>query len=462
MSQTSMAEEENPSHFPKDTQTPEAKMKGASVQEVKGNVPSGSRAIVPSPHNTNEGSGSKNEEQMWGDTIPPSEHTNKVNTQAEHVVPEPKKEHLNEASASDPAKSQITAYQSVDINPALKEEPEVIQRPSGTQPDDVQIHLGTVKEVSKRVKKSLGDALCSHVHMCSESVKDQPDDAKRAAQKQVDNVQRPSGAEIKQPDDVSRSVETATENSAEVQGFKGLSKEQADDVDRALETGKVEQGDNTGTPAAKEQSDEIKVGSLKNVSPGSSEPQPVSSLQHEPTPDSLPDTTEDPSALSEESILLEKIRQMAEDSDIDTSPLFIPVPALSRRRKRLVPFQSDFDLTPSPPLNHRVCTTSPELGGQLTLHVSEVTGMNDLQMAVTSEEPTVEASELHTDETEMCKDQNTMACVLEDERKETLNSETNDETLGGRKVLADRVSAKDELNESQIETLRSAPVQDHL
>lgn len=579
-SQNSKAEGKNSPHFTKDAQTPETKLKGASVQEVKRNVPSDSRAIVPPQHNTNEGSRSKNEEQMRGGTTPPSEHTNNVNTQAEHAVPQPRNEHLlTEASESDPAKSTIT-HQSDDIKPALetdrekptdyreyirtgkdqqdevkqsfaqvkdnpdvsrpfgiskdqtddgnksseipeklgnninsglvghieqpdvinlkikdepgnastclgtakdqldytksvakkqlertsrssgtlKAEPEDVQRPSGIQPDDVQGPLGTLIEVSKEVKKSLGDVLCSHVHMCSESVKDQPDDAKRAAQKQVDNVQRPSGAVIEQPDDASRSVETAKEHLAEDQGFQELSKEQADDVARALETGKVEQDDTTETPAAKEQSDDVRVGSPQS----SVEPQPVSSLQHELTSDSLPETTEEP--LAEESVLLEKIRQIAEDSDTDTSSLSLPVPVLvplSRCRKRLIPFQSDFDLPPSPPLKHMVCTTSPELAGQNALPVSEVNGMNVLRMGVTSEEPSVDSAALHADEIEMLKGQTHLVSV-DDERKETLSSETNDETPGEKKVLAKSVSAEDKLDESRIETMRTAPVQDHL
>lgn len=586
--QKTQAEGKNPPQVAKIAKPHETKQKGASVQEVELNVPSGSRAIVLPQHNTNEGSGSNNEEPMRESTIPPSECTNKVKRQAELAVPQTWNEQLLiKVPASDLSKSKIVTYQSDDIKPSLetdkekpaevkerlgtgkdqpdevkrsvdraKDEPDHVSRPLGTskdqtddgsrsleiakelgesikrsleadieqqddakakdqpgdaniclgtakdqqdyvkrakglestnkslgrvkeeledvqrssgiakeQPDDDdQRSLGTVKEEQKKVKRSL-DAKKppDDTNMCS-LVNDQPDDAKRAVKNQVDNVQRPLGAVIEQLDDVTRSVGTAKEQLDEVKGFIALSKEQLDDVTRALERGKEEPDDATRTLTAKEQSDDVKVGSHKNISPGISVvPQPVPSLQHEKSPDSLTETNEEPSAVSEERLLLEKIHQMAEDTD--TSPLSDPVPVpvpVFRPRKRLVPSKCDFDLPPTPPLQHRACTTSPEHADQSELPLSEVIVTNDLRMAVTSVEPTVDAAELHADGTETWKSQNEWAMVLEDERKETLNSKAYDETLEQEKVPADRVSAENELDEAQIETLIPAPVPDDL
>lgn len=529
--QNSRAEENN------SPQVEETNQKGASVQEVKQNVPSGSRAIVLLQHNTNEGSGSKNEEQMRGSTIPPSEHTIKVNILAELAVPQARKEHLIEVQASDPSKSKIRTCQSDDINPSLetdkekpieikeylgtgkdqqdevkrslyqaKDKPDHVSGPLGTskdqtddgrrcleiaeklgdniersleadleQPDDVNVKdqpgnvnkclgtakdqpdyvkrskpqlqstsrsLRTVKEEPKEIKRSSGDAKKQpdDANSCSELVKDQPDDAKRAAIKQVDHVQRPLGAVIEQPDDFSVSTGPARELLGEVKGFTPLCKEQPHDVTRALETGKEDLAI-TRTLAAKEQSDEVKVGSCENMSPGISVvAPPVPSPQHETSPDSLTETTEEPSVLSEESFLLEKIRQMAEDTD--TSPLSVPDPVPdppSRPRKCLVPSVSDFDLPSTPPLQHRVCSTSPEHADQCKRPVFEVT----------SEDPTVDPAELHAEGAEL----------LEDER--TLNSKANDETLEKENVPSDRVSAEDELNEAQREA-KPAPVLDLL
>lgn len=560
--QNSQAEEKNPPQAAKDAKLHETKQKGASVQEVKLNVPSGSRAIVLLQHNTNEGSGSKNEEQMRGSTIPPSECTNNVNTQA---VPQARKEHLLiEVPASDIFKSKIATYQSDDIKPSLesdkeksadlkqllgtgkdqaneviqsldqaKDKPNHVSRPVGTskdqtddcsrcseideelrdnikrsleadieqpddvkaknqpadtntclgtekdqpdyvkraakeqqestsrslgtvieeledvqrssviareQPDDVQRCLGTVKEEPNEVKRSLGGAKKQpdDASTCSELVRDHPDDAKRAA-KQVDNIERPLGAVIEQPDDLSRSVGTAKEQLHAVKGFIALSKEQRDDVTSALEKGQEEPDDTTRTLTAKEESDDAKVRSLKNIFPGSSVvPQRVPSPQHEKSPDSLTETTEEPSAVSEESFLLEKICQMADD--MDTTPLSDPVPVLvSQPRKRLIPSESDFDLPPTPPPQHRVCTTSPEL-------------------PVSSGEPTVDAA----DETETCESQNERALLLEDERKETLTSKSTGR-LEKENVPEDRVSAEEEeLDGAWIETLKPAPVPDNL
>ncbi|XP_053542556.1 uncharacterized protein ehbp1l1b isoform X6 [Ictalurus punctatus] len=563
--QNSQAEEKNPPQAAKDAKLHETKQKGASVQEVKLNVPSGSRAIVLLQHNTNEGSGSKNEEQMRGSTIPPSECTNNVNTQAELAVPQARKEHLLiEVPASDIFKSKIATYQSDDIKPSLesdkeksadlkqllgtgkdqaneviqsldqaKDKPNHVSRPVGTskdqtddcsrcseideelrdnikrsleadieqpddvkaknqpadtntclgtekdqpdyvkraakeqqestsrslgtvieeledvqrssviareQPDDVQRCLGTVKEEPNEVKRSLGGAKKQpdDASTCSELVRDHPDDAKRAA-KQVDNIERPLGAVIEQPDDLSRSVGTAKEQLHAVKGFIALSKEQRDDVTSALEKGQEEPDDTTRTLTAKEESDDAKVRSLKNIFPGSSVvPQRVPSPQHEKSPDSLTETTEEPSAVSEESFLLEKICQMADD--MDTTPLSDPVPVLvSQPRKRLIPSESDFDLPPTPPPQHRVCTTSPEL-------------------PVSSGEPTVDAA----DETETCESQNERALLLEDERKETLTSKSTGR-LEKENVPEDRVSAEEEeLDGAWIETLKPAPVPDNL
>ncbi|KAK3521581.1 hypothetical protein QTP70_014773 [Hemibagrus guttatus] len=500
--QNSGAEKTNPPQVAKDAKPPETKQNGAVVQEVERNVPSGSNAIVLPQHNTNEGSGSKNEEQMWGSLIPLSEHTNKAITQAELAVLQTRKEHLFLGSGKDQpeedkhipdhdnspletSKDQTDdGSRSLEISEELgdnikrsleaeleqldavkaKDEPgdahtclgkvqtdygkrakeqestcrslgtvneelDDVQRPSGItkeQPDDGQRSLGTVKEELKQfldVKKQQDDV------NTGSAVKDQPDDARGAAEKQVDNVQRPLEAAIEQPD--------------EVKGFTTLSKEQLD-VTRALETGKEEPDDSTR--AAKDLSDDVNVRSLSISPESSAEPEHVPSTQHEKSPDSPTETTEEPSVVSEESFLLEKICQMAEG--IDTSPQSVAVPVpVPRPRKRLIPSESDFDLPPTPPLQYRVYTTPPEHADQS-------------QVFVTCEDSTADAAELHADGTETFKSLQERAMLLEEERKETRNSKSNHDTL--EKVPVDRVSAEDELDEARIEKLTAAPLQDHL
>ncbi|XP_058267742.1 EH domain-binding protein 1-like protein 1 isoform X10 [Hemibagrus wyckioides] len=500
--QKSGAEKTKPPQVAKDAKPPETKQNGASVQEVERNVPSGSRAIVLPQHNTNEGSGSKNEEQMWGSLIPPSERTNKAITQAELAVLQTKKEHLfigsgkdqpekdkhipdhdnsplgtskdqtNDGSRSleiaeelgDNIKRSLEAELEQPDDVKAKDEPgdahtclgkvqtdygkrakeqestcrslgtvneelDNVQRPSGIpkeQPDGGQRSLGTDKEL----KQSLGDVKKQQDDVNTvPAVKDQQDDDRGVAKIQVDNVQRPLGAVIEQPD--------------EVEGFTTLPKEKLD-VTRALETGKEEPDDSTR--AATDLPNDVNVRSLSISPESSAEPEHVPSTQHEKSPDSPTEATEEPSPVSEESFLLEKIRQMAED--IDTSSQSVPAPVLvPRPRKRLIPSESDFDLPPTPPLQHKVYTTSPEHADQS-------------QLPVTCEEPTADAAELNADGTETFKSLQEQAMQLEEERKETQNSKSNNETL--EKVPVDRVSAEDELDEARIETPTAAPLQDHL
>lgn len=496
--QNSGAEKTKPPQVAKDAKPPETKQNGASVQEVERNVPSGSRAIVLPQHNTNKGSGSKNEEQMWGSLIPPSDCTNKAITQAELAVLQTKKEHLfigpgkdqpeknrhlpdhdnsplgtSEDQTDDGSRSLEIAEELGDnIKRSLEAEPEQpddvkdkdepgdahtclgkvqidygkrakeqesicrslgtvnkelddVQRPSGIpkeQPDDGQRSLGTVKE---ELKQSLGDVKKQQDDVnTSPAVKDQPDYNREIAKKQVYNVQSPLGAVIEQPD--------------EAKGFTALSKEKLD-VTRALETGKEESDDSTR--AATDLANDVNVKSLSISPESSAEPEHVASTQHEKSPDSPTEATEEPSAVSEESFLLEKIRQMAEDINTSQS---VPAPVLvPRPRKRLIPSESDFDLPPTPPLQHKVYTTSPEHADQSQLLVT-----------------CADAAELNADGTETFKSLQEQAMQLEEERKETRNSKSNHETL--EKVPVDIVSAEDELDEARIETLTAAPLQDHL
>ncbi|KAK2823062.1 hypothetical protein Q7C36_019662 [Tachysurus vachellii] len=492
VSQNSPADKTNPPQDAKDAKPRENKQNRASVQEVEPNVPSGSSAIVLPHYNTNKGNGSKNEEVKWGSTISPSERTYKAITQAELTVLQTKTEHLflgktgkvqpdedkhapnhvsrplgtskdktDDGSRSSEIAEELgdnikrsseaeleqpdgvnTKDEPGDATPCLRKdqtddgkrakeqentsrslgtvnkELDNVQRPSGIaneQPGDGQRSLGTVKE---ELKQSLEDAKKQ-----PEDVKDQPDDDKRAAGKQVDNHQRHLGAPIEQP--------------AEVEGFIALSNEPLDDVSfRALETRTEEPEASTRT--AKHLSDDVTFRSVNIPSGSSVEPQQKNSAE------SLNETTEESSVVSEESFLLERICQMAEDTSPPSVPVSVPVP---RPRKRLVPSESDFDLTLTPPLQHRVYTISPE---QSQLPVSEVT--------VTCEDPTADAAELHADETETSKSQKEQ--VLEDERKETQNTKSNKETL--ENVPAHRVGAEYELDGARIETLTAAPLLDHL
>ncbi|GAA6092698.1 EH domain-binding protein 1-like protein 1 isoform X1 [Tachysurus ichikawai] len=494
VSQNSRAEKTNPPQVAKDAKPCENKQNRASVQEVEPNVPSGPSAIVLPHYSTNKGNGSKNEEQKWGSTISPSERPYKAITPAELAVLQTKTEHLflgktgkvqpdedkpapfhvsrplgtskdktddgsrsseiaeelgdnikrsSEAELEQPdgvnakdepgdatsclgkdqtddgkrAKEQENTSRSLGT---VNKELDDVQRPLGIaneQPADGQRSLGTVKE---EIKQSLEDATEQ-----PEDVKDQPDDDKRAAGKQVDNFQRHLGAPTEQPD--------------EVKGFTALSNEPLDDVSfRALETRKEEPEDSTTT--AKHLSDDVTFRSVNIPSGSSVEPQQKNSA------DSLNETTEESSVVSEESFLLERICQMAEDTSPQSAPVSVSVP---RPRKRLVPSESDFDLSLTPPLQHEVYTISPD---QSQLPVSEVT--------VTCEDPTADAAELHADETETSKSQKEQAMVLEDERKETQNTKSNKETL--ENVPAHRVGAEYELDGAPLETLTAAPLLDHL
>ncbi|XP_047660747.1 EH domain-binding protein 1-like protein 1 isoform X22 [Tachysurus fulvidraco] len=452
----------------------ENKRNRASVQEVQPNVPSGSCAIVPPHYSTNKGNGSKNEEEKWGSTISPSERTHKaiaraelvLQTNAEHlflgktgnVQPDKDKhapDHIrrplgtskdktddgsrsseiaeelgdnikrsSEAELKQPdgvnakdeagdATSCLGKDQTDDDKRAKQQENtsrslgtvnkdlDDVQTPSGIaneQPGDGQRSLGTVKE---ELKQSLEDAKKQ-----PEDVKDQPDDEKREAGKQVEHFQRHFGAPTEQPD--------------EVKGFTALSKEPLDDVSfRALETRKEELEDRT----AKHLSDDVTFRSVNIPSGSSVEPQQKNSA------DSLKEPTEEPSVVSEESFLLERICRLAEDTSPQSAPVSVPVPRL---RKRLVPSESDFDLSLTPPLQHRVYTTSPD---HSQLPVSEVT--------VTCEDPTADAAELHADEAETSKSQTEKAMVFEDERKETQSTKSNKETL--ENVPAHRVGVEYEL-----------------
>ncbi|XP_046716755.1 mucin-17 isoform X8 [Silurus meridionalis] len=509
------AEEKNP---PQALKPDETEQKVTSEQEVEQIVPSGSRPIVFLQHQTNEGSGSKNEEQMGGSFIPPSECTNKLNTQAELAVPLTRREELTEVLAAEPSKDQTAIYESVDLKPSsetekekftdhknslvdlgeknqveevkgfldrAKNKPDHVSRPLGPskpqtadgsasseiaeelggnnkrsleedieQPDDVTTkdQPGNAKDqpefsrrsgkdqlerTSRSLEKVKEELQADHSNTCS-LVKDQPEDAKRAAINHVDTVQRPLGAVIELSNNVSRSVGTDKGQLDTFEGLTTLTGKQADDVSRASKSGPEEPEDPTRTLTPKEQLEDFTVSLLEKLSPGSKEvPQPVPSLQHEASPDYLTEPAEGHSAVSEENFLLEKIRRIAEDTDI--SPLLVPVSvSVSRPKKRLVPSESDFDLPPSPPRQHIFCTPSPEHVDQDELSVSEVTV-----------ELPGDAAEFHIDGTEACKSQKEHDMVLEDERKEMLCSEN---------VPAERDSAEDQLHEVQIEILKSAQV----
>ncbi|XP_073730387.1 EH domain-binding protein 1-like protein 1 isoform X10 [Misgurnus anguillicaudatus] len=98
------------------------------------------------------------------------------------------------------------------------------------------------------------------------------------------------------------------------------------------------------------------VVSGKDVSPRSSVvPWPFPSPKFERHPETSKELSKDTESScdpSDESMLLAKIREMAED---DTPQPLAPAP---RTKKRLVPCMSDFDLPPSPPLQHKTSIKS--------------------------------------------------------------------------------------------------------
>ncbi|XP_065114227.1 uncharacterized protein ehbp1l1b isoform X4 [Paramisgurnus dabryanus] len=98
------------------------------------------------------------------------------------------------------------------------------------------------------------------------------------------------------------------------------------------------------------------VVSGKDVSPRSSVvPWPFPSPKFERHPETSNELTKDTESScdpSEESMLMAKIREMAED---DTPQPLAPAP---RTKKRLVPCMSDFDLPPTPPLQHKTSIKS--------------------------------------------------------------------------------------------------------
>lgn len=88
-------------------------------------------------------------------------------------------------------------------------------------------------------------------------------------------------------------------------------------------------------------------------------------------------------SLSEESVLLEKIRQMAEEET--TQP-----PAPAPRRIRLIPCKSDFELPPTPPLQLKSSMTPPIDEIKPNLDHTEITNTVGPQPSVISPEETDE------------------------------------------------------------------------
>ncbi|TTW73461.1 EH domain-binding protein 1-like protein 1 [Bagarius yarrelli] len=490
-------------------QPPESTQGGAAVQED----------IVSPQHNLNKGSGSKNEEPTRGSTISPSEHANKANTQAKHIVPQTNRELLIKL-ASDPSKSKTATYQSDDVKPFTATEKSAdltgcsgpredqldkvkpafaearhkldhVSRPLGTsqnQTDDGSRSLEIAEELRDSIKWSLeaeikqlndvedqpGDAdthvkkdqtdygIRVNVHesrsrssgTVNEELKDvlrfqeiaenQPDGCLRLSgtvkdleqslgdAKEQSDVAYTGSAVKEQPDveqgaakiqlDVQRPLEAATEQPEEVRKFIALSKEKLDDITSVVELKRKES--DIGTRNVRDPSHDVKV-----------DP----SHPDENSTSSLSEATKEPSAGSEESFLLEKICQMAEDAD--TSPLSLCV-LVPRSRKRLVPSETDFDLLPTPPLpNFHIPTTAVDHPGQIGLPVPEVT--------VTDEDPT---AELHAEGTEMCVGRKGRVVGKEEKKKEDKISDAIYTT--SVKVPAEKV--EDQLKEVQESALSTA------
>ncbi|XP_036450380.1 EH domain-binding protein 1-like protein 1 isoform X7 [Colossoma macropomum] len=142
---------------------------------------------------------------------------------------------------------------------------------------------------------------------------------------------------------------------------------------------------------AEEQLEGVKVkravGSGKDVSPRRS--------VVEKPPELLKEATEEPADVLEEEILLEKIRQMAQDTE-DTEEKNVPVP-VPRTRRRLIPSESDFELPPTPPLQLKADTTTwSDLSvDQNKLPAAEVT---EIPTSATSVEAGVDVAKLNTNE----------------------------------------------------------------
>ena len=85
-------------------------------------------------------------------------------------------------------------------------------------------------------------------------------------------------------------------------------------------------------------------------------PWPLPPPTAEKPPEPVKEPTEEPADVSEEKILLAKIRQMAEDTE-ETGENSVPAP-VPRPRKRLIPSESDFQLPPTPPLPLKVNATT--------------------------------------------------------------------------------------------------------
>ncbi|KAL6472057.1 hypothetical protein MHYP_G00182450 [Metynnis hypsauchen] len=194
--------------------------------------------------------------------------------------------------------------------------------------------------------------------------------------------------------------------------------------------------------SAEEQPEGVKVekevGSEKDVSPRSSVvPWPLPSPTVEKPPEPLEEPTEEPVDVSEEKILLEKIRQMAEDTeDTEEKNVLVPVP---RTRRRLIPSESDFELPPTPPLQLKADTTTwSDLSvDQNKLPAAEVT---DLPASVTSVEAGVDVAKLKTNEKRPFESlSENVPVAMESSDKKTLVSGADDETSESSKQSKENV-----------------------
>uniref|UniRef100_A0A3B4EP62 EH domain binding protein 1 like 1 n=1 Tax=Pygocentrus nattereri TaxID=42514 RepID=A0A3B4EP62_PYGNA len=209
--------------------------------------------------------------------------------------------------------------------------------------------------------------------------------------------------------------------------------------------------------SAEEQPEGVKVekevGSGKDVSPRSSVvPWPLPSPTVEKPPEPLEEPTKEPIDFSEEKILLEKIRQMAEDTE-DTEKKNVPVP-VPRTRRRLIPSESDFELPPTPPLQLKADTiTWYDLSvDQNKLPAAEVT---DLPASVTSVEAGVDVAKLNTNEKRQFESlSENVPVTMESSDKNVLWATVSGGDQG--KVLVS--GADDEISESSKQSKENVPV----
>lgn len=249
-------------------------------------------------------------------------------------------------------KHQPTHEESAETktSPSAEEELGVATTPVETvrppfEADQLGLRSGT-EQPDVRTLKAL-----SHI---SSAVEEQSEGVRRSAEEQLNDTHGVCERADEQPDDFSCSLGVAEHQVLEVKSSSVTCEEQNLDAERSSETDQEEAGDiqmsdeeqfRNSSRTAQEQLDRVRGdqserSNTSEVSVRSSEEPPPK--LHTP-PDPPTETPEETPEKSDERLLLEKLRQMVEDSETSAPPI-------PRPKKRLIPSSYDFYVPPSPPM----------------------------------------------------------------------------------------------------------------